>query len=264
MHAWIADPWTPRAVRRDRTPRAFRRDRTPRAFRRDEHELPPADAAPRRLAVPRSFRARMTPMYTPPAFRVDDQDWIHAFVEANDFGMLVTASPLMVSHLPFHLAPPSDGKPARLLCHLARANPQWRAFEGTGAEALAVFRGPHTYVSSAWYGAQPAVPTWNYDAVTARGHATLIEDTDAIAVQMRALAFRYEPDPGFDMDAQPARYMEGMFKALVGVSIEVAEWTGKRKQSQNRPMADRVAVAARLEERGENAAAQALRDANGL
>lgn len=203
-------------------------------------------------------------MYTPPAFRIDDPAWIHGFVEANDFGLLVTAQPMMVSHLPFHLVRGEGGAPDRLLCHLARANPQWRAFAEAGAEALAVFRGPHAYVSSAWYGVHPAVPTWNYDAVTARGRATLIEDTEEIAVQMRALAFRYEPDPGFEMDAQPARYMEGMFKALVGVSIEVAEWTAKRKQSQNRQLADRVAVAAQLDARGEHAAAAALREANGL
>jgi transcriptional regulator len=203
-------------------------------------------------------------MYTPPAFRVDDRDWIHGFVEAHDFGQLVSAAPLQVSHLPFHLIRGEDGAPDRLLCHLARANPHWQAFAGEGAEALASFRGPHAYVSSAWYGAQPAVPTWNYDAVTARGRATLITDTAEIAVGMRALAFRYEPDPGFDMDAQPARYMEGMFKALVGISIEVAEWTGKRKQSQNRPLPDRVAVAERLDARGDHAAAAALREANGL
>ncbi|WP_237216715.1 FMN-binding negative transcriptional regulator [Falsiroseomonas oryziterrae] len=203
-------------------------------------------------------------MYTPPAFRVDDRAWIHGFVEANDFGTLVTAAPLMVSHLPFHLIPGEGGAPDRLLCHLARANPQWRAFDGAGAEALALFRGPHAYVSSAWYGAHPAVPTWNYDAVQARGPATLIEDEDEIARQMRALAFRYEPDPGFDMDAQPADYMARMFKGLVGVSIEVAEWTGKRKQSQNRPLPDRIAVAAQLESRGEHAAAAALKEANGL
>jgi transcriptional regulator len=203
-------------------------------------------------------------MYTPPAFRVEDPEWIHRFVEANDFGMLVAAAPLMVSHLPFHLVRGEGGAPDRLLCHLARANPHWRAFQGAGAEAVAMFRGPHAYVSSSWYGVHPSVPTWNYDAVQARGHATLIEDPEAIAVQMRALADRYEPTPGFDMDAQPARYMDGMFKALVGVSIEVAEWTAKRKQSQNRPMADRVAVAAALEARGEHAAATALREANDL
>ena len=203
-------------------------------------------------------------MYTPPAFRVDDPAWIHGFVEAHDFGLLVCAAPLMVSHLPFHLLRGEGSAPDRLLCHLARANPQWQSFRDGGAEALAVFRGPHAYVSTAWYGMHPSVTTWNYDTVQARGRATLIVDTDEIAVQMRALAERYEPEQGFDMDAQPARYMEGMFKALVGVSIEVTEWTGKRKQSQNRPMADRVAVAAQLEARGEHAAAAALREANGL
>jgi transcriptional regulator len=203
-------------------------------------------------------------MYTPPAFRVDDPAWIHGFVEAHDFGLLVCAAPMMVSHLPFHLVRGEGGAPDRLLCHLARANPQWQSFRDEGAEVLAVFRGPHAYVSTAWYGLHPSVPTWNYDTVQARGRATLIEDTNGIAVQMRALAERYEPEQGFDMDAQPARYMEGMFKALVGVSIEVTEWTGKRKQSQNRPMADRIAVAAQLEARGDHAAAAALREANGL
>lgn len=203
-------------------------------------------------------------MYTPAAFREENPDWIHAFVEANDFGMLVTPAPLTASHLPFHLIRPEGGAPARLLCHMARANPQWRAFEGAGAEALAVFRGPHAYVSSAWYGVHPSVPTWNYDAVHAAGHATLIEDEAEIGAQMRALAARYEPRPGFDMDAQPADYMDRMFRGLVGISIEVRSWTAKRKQSQNRPAADRSAVAAALEARGEHAAARALREANGI
>ncbi|MGX9964594.1 FMN-binding negative transcriptional regulator [Roseomonas sp. F4] len=203
-------------------------------------------------------------MYTPAAFRVDDPDWILGHVERHDFGMLVSADPLMVSHLPFHLIRPLGDQPARLLCHVARANPHWRAFAGQGAEALAVFRGPHAYVSPTWYGQHPSVPTWNYDVVQAEGLATLIEEPAEIALQMRAMAAAYEPTPGFDMDAQPPKYMEGMFKALVGVSITVRHWTGKRKQSQNRPEADRVAVAAALEARGERDAAAALREANGL
>jgi transcriptional regulator len=203
-------------------------------------------------------------MYTPAAFRVDDPGWIFAFVEANDFGLLVSAAPLTATHLPLHLIRPEAGRPARLICHMARANPHWQAFSGDGAEAVAMFRGPHAYVSSAWYGAHPAVPTWNYDAVQARGHATLIEDASAIAVQMRALAARYEPDAGFDMDAQSPDYMARLFRGVVGIAIEVGEWTAKRKQSQNRPVADRVAVAAQLDARGEHAAAAALRDANAL
>lgn len=203
-------------------------------------------------------------MYTPPAFRNDDPDWIHDFVERHDFGLLISGQPLMASHLPFQLIRPEGDAPARLRCHMARANPQWRAFAGTGAPAIAMFRGSHAYVSTAWYGAHPAVPTWNYDAVQAEGHATLIEDQAAIADQMRAMATAYEPEGGFDMDRQPAKYMEGMFRALVGVEITVRAWTAKRKQSQNRPMADRLAVAAALEARGEHAAAAALREANGI
>jgi transcriptional regulator len=203
-------------------------------------------------------------MYTPPAFRDDNPDWIHSFVERHDFGLLISADPLMASHLPFHLVRPQGEEPARLLCHLARANPHWQAFAGDGAPVLAMFRGSHAYVSTAWYGAHPAVPTWNYDAVEAEGHARLIEDTAGIATQMRALAAAYEPAGGFDMDNQPQKYMDGMFRALVGVEITVTRWTGKRKQSQNRPIGDRIAVAAALEARGEHAAAAALRDANGL
>jgi hypothetical protein len=123
----------------------------------------------------------------------------------------------------------------------SRANPHWQAFAGSGAEALAVFRGPHAYVSSAWYGVRPAVPTWNDDVDQARGHATLVEDPEVIAIQMRALASRHEPASGFAMDAQPQDFMARMFKGGVGVMIEVAEWTAKRKQSQNRALADRIA-----------------------
>jgi transcriptional regulator len=201
-------------------------------------------------------------MYTPTAFRVSSPEWIHAFVEANPFGLLVSADPLQASHLPFHLVRPEGTRPARLVCHLARANPQWRAFEGGGAQALAVFRGSHAYVSPQWYGAQPSVPTWNYDAVHATGHATLIEDPEGIAAQMRAVAAQYEPEPGFEMDALPEAYTRKRFAELVGLSIEVTEWVGKRKQSQNRSQGDRDGVAEALEARGEHEAAAALRDAN--
>lgn len=108
------------------------------------------------------------------------------------------------------------------------------------------------------------MPTWNGRAVQARGVAALIEDPEVIAGQMRALAARCEPTQGFEMDALPAACTARMFNGLGGVSIEIRDWTAKRKRSQNKPVADRVAVAAALEARGEQAAAAALREANGL
>ena len=54
--------------------------------------------------------------------------------------------------------------------HVARANAVWKAGEG---EALAIFLGPHAYVSPNWYPSKAAtgkaVPTWNYITVHAQG-----------------------------------------------------------------------------------------------
>jgi len=199
-------------------------------------------------------------MYTPAAFRETDPAWIAAFVARHDFGMLVTTEPFMASHLPFHF----DAARGVLVTHLARPNPQAEAFRAGPAPALAIFRGSHAYVSTAWYGALPAVPTWNYEAVHAEGMGRLTEDRAVITRQMRALAAAYEPEAGFDMDQQPPDFMDRMLKGVVGLEITVGTWHAKRKQSQNRPPADRARVAAALEARGEHEAAAALREANGL
>ncbi len=54
--------------------------------------------------------------------------------------------------------------------HVARANPVWKKAKG---QALAIFLGPHAYVSPSWYPSKAetgkAVPTWNYITVHAKG-----------------------------------------------------------------------------------------------
>jgi transcriptional regulator len=40
--------------------------------------------------------------------------------------------------------------------HVARPNPLWRALEG-GAPVLAIFHGPHGYVSPSWYETPPRI-----------------------------------------------------------------------------------------------------------
>ncbi|MDH5411764.1 MAG: FMN-binding negative transcriptional regulator, partial [Alphaproteobacteria bacterium] len=99
-------------------------------------------------------------MYVPKHFAGEDRAAMDAVIRDNPFGLLVGAldgSPY-ATHLPFLL----DGD--RLLAHFARANPHWKSIDGK-TEMLAVFSGPHAYVSPRWYEAQQAVPTWNYAAV---------------------------------------------------------------------------------------------------
>jgi predicted FMN-binding regulatory protein PaiB len=45
-----------------------------------------------------------------------------------------------------------------------------------GAEALAIFQGPHGYVSPSVYSGQPSVPTWHYVVVHTRGRARLVDE----------------------------------------------------------------------------------------
>ena len=53
----------------------------------------------------------------------------------------------------------------RLIGHMARANAHWQV--AADQRVLAIFHGPHAYVSPGWIEAQNVVPTWNYVTVHA-------------------------------------------------------------------------------------------------
>ena len=136
--------------------------------------------------------------------------------------------------------------------HLARANPQAADLDWQGGEALAIFSGPHAYVSPGWYEAGPAVPTWNYASVHAYGAARAIDDPEWLRDLLRRLSERHEarePAP-WSMDGLPEPYVAiGMLKGIVGFEIAVTRLEGKFKLSQNRPAADRPRIIAALEAR---------------
>src|SRR5580658_2787659 len=120
-------------------------------------------------------------MYVPASFQVDDPVRLADFIQRYGFATFVTfegGSPF-ASHLPM-LFRPEAGPHGTLVSHMARANPQWQHF-AEGREALAIFHGPHSYISPAWYKTTPAVPTWNYAVVHAYGLPAIIEDHDRIA-----------------------------------------------------------------------------------
>src|SRR5262245_32627214 len=106
-------------------------------------------------------------MYIPNSFREDDQAELHDLMRQNNFAILVTqhGGAPFATHAPF-LLDAERGPHGTLLAHIARANPQWRDFDGQ-QEALVIFQGPHAYISPSWYEVAPSVPTWNYAAVHA-------------------------------------------------------------------------------------------------
>ncbi len=187
-------------------------------------------------------------VYLPPVFTEARPEVLVAHIERHDFGLLVShgSSGITASRVPFLLE--RRGEALHLLGHLARPNPQ-NADLAAGGEALAVFTGPHAYISPTWYANGPAVPTWNYADVHAYGTVRLIERKDWLRDLLRRLSERHEagsPRP-WRMDELPERYLDGMVKGIVGFEIAVQRLEGKFKLSQNRPAEDRPRVIAALE-----------------
>jgi len=193
-------------------------------------------------------------LYIPAHFRKDDPDTLYAFMEQYAFGTLVSTGPggLHVSHIPF-LPEREDGK-VRLLGHVARGNPQWEALEGAD-HVLAIFNGPHAYVSPGWYQNHPAVPTWNYAVVHAHGKARLMDEAELHDLVVR-LSNTYEAGRAKPWKATelPAEFVGNLLKAIVGFEIEVERLEGKFKLSQNRAAEiPRVIEALELAGEGETA-----------
>lgn len=203
-------------------------------------------------------------VYLPPVFTETRPEVLAAHIERYDFGMLVShdETGFQASRIPFLLV--REGAALVLQGHLARANPQ-AAQLAAGGEVLAVFTGPHAYVSPTWYQAGPSVPTWNYADVHAYGTVRLLAEEARLRDLLVRLSERHEkgnPTP-WRMADQPADYLATMLKGIVGFEIAVTRLEGKYKLSQNRPAGDRPRVIAALEQRGDEearAVARLMRD----
>ncbi len=197
-------------------------------------------------------------MYIPKPFAASDSEALEAVIRDNPFGLLIgpgDGAPV-ATHLPFLL----DG--GRLVAHMARGNPHWRRFAG-GAGALAVFSGPHAYISPRWYAAAPAVPTWNYVAVHVYGTPQIIDDAGEARDVLDRMTAEYE-DGAWTLAGQGEDYAGRQMRGIVAFEIPVARMEGKFKLSQNRSAEDRAGVIAALREsdRPEDAAVARLMDAD--
>jgi transcriptional regulator len=198
-------------------------------------------------------------LYRPTHFRVDDEAALLAFIEAHGFGTLVSACArgLDVSHIPFVPERGPDGR-IRLLAHVARANAQWEAL-AEATHVVAIFEGPHAYVSPTWYAEHPSVPTWNYAVVHAHGRARLMDEAGLRALLERLSRTYEEGRPNaWRLSAQPEEYVAKMLRAIVGFELEVERLEGKFKLSQNRP-AEIPRVIAALEAQGQSELADLMR-----
>jgi transcriptional regulator len=191
-------------------------------------------------------------MYIPSHFAEPDPARARALIAANPFGALVVAGAagVEIAHLPFVL----DAEPeplGTLRAHVARQNPV-AGLLAPSARVVAIFTGPHAYVSPRWY-ESPAknVPTWNFTAVHAHGVATRIDDRGEVLRALADLTARHESGAAepWSLASADASHVEGLLRGIVAFTIRIERFETKMKLSQNRPLGDRFRVVAALRER---------------
>lgn len=199
-------------------------------------------------------------MYTPSSFKETDSKVIIELIEANSFGVLFSQheDAPWATHLPFMLDIEND-TPKRLITHMARANKHWKNLDES-KEVLAVFSGPHTYITPSWYKNRETVPTWNYATVHVQGSASIIHDVDELKAIVTELTQHHESQVKTDWSlSEGEKEMAKDLRAIVGVSIQINHIDAKFKFNQNRSKDDQKGVIEGLKgEKG--AAAQSVID----
>lgn len=190
-------------------------------------------------------------MYIPELYKNENQEEIRQFIHENGFALLinqVNGKP-WATHIPLVLETNSQGKEI-LVGHLSIENPQAKSLVND-AEFLAVFNGPHAYISSSWYDHEN-VPTWNYIAVHVYGKIKVL-DYNQTVLSLKKLVDKYEaksenPIRVEDLSEKTMRQARG----IIAFEMEITSIEAKKKLSQNRDAKNYQNIIFELEKQNDN------------
>ena len=195
-------------------------------------------------------------MYTSPLNRQENIPAVVDFLKKNGFATLVSQHEgrPWATHIPLFLEEKTDGTWS-LAGHLARANPSWKSW-GENDEILAIFQGPHAYISPSWY-EKANVSTWNYLAIHIYGKLRIMEGEELLAA-LSKLTQKYESgrEGAVLVENLPPEYVKKEMRGVVGFEILPTKIQGTWKLSQNRNDADYQRIISELEKIGDENSAQ--------
>lgn len=173
-------------------------------------------------------------MHTPFPYQNKNLAEVKEFLKQNAFGILVnqTQGRPCATHIPLELDVDTDGHDI-LLGHVSKANPQWKYFR-ENEQVLAIFNGPHSYISSSWY-QEEEVPTWNYIAVHVYGTIEILNERTLLE-SLHTLVDKYEKESAdpVSLHNMSDRTMK-QIKGIIGFKIRITEIQATYKLSQTRP-----------------------------
>jgi transcriptional regulator len=185
-------------------------------------------------------------MYVPANFRAPSVSDMESIISKHPFGLLISGVH-HATHIPLELTERNGIK--HLEGHLSAANPHAEILDNT--DGLAVFTGPHCYVSSSWY-QKVNVPTWNYISVHVTGTTRILnsrESLELISEQMK----RYESgnENGTKLSDLPGPFLDAHLKGIVCFRMEIKKMESAFKLSQNRNDSDYANIISMLETTGD-------------
>lgn len=202
-------------------------------------------------------------MYLPKQFEEKREEILIDLIQQSSLGCLVSYAQeeLDANHLPFIY----DAEQHALLAHIALDNPLAKVL-AQAKDVLVVFKIDDAYVSPNWYKEKfehhRAVPTWNYVVIHVKGTARVIQDEKTLRGILAKLTRQHEsnqPRPWRMSDAPPD-YIQQQLNHIVAIQIEIKEWVGKFKLSQNRNEQDIVSVAHEMLKQGKTDLSTMMRE----
>lgn len=184
-------------------------------------------------------------MYIPAHFKIKDETLAFDIMKEHSFATLFSQHNGMpfATHLPLIL----NKENSYLYGHFACPNPQWKDIKNQ--TVLAIFHGPHCYISPSWYETNKAVPTWNYVTVHVYGEVELLEDEYELMSSLHDMVLKYEaPDSSYSLRDVDAEFLAGMNKGVQGFKIKINKIEGKAKLSQNHPSQRQELIVNQLEQ----------------
>lgn len=191
-------------------------------------------------------------MYNLPYFKEHDRNLVLQFMREHPFVLLTGCDEKnrpVATQVPVLL----DEREGTLYLsgHLMRNTDHHLAFE-KNPNVLAVFTGPHSYVSATWYSHPHQASTWNYMSVYAKG-ILHFGDEAALEAILKRLTLFYEKENAASttvFDNLPADYKTPLLKAIISFEIEITEWDNVFKLSQNRDQESYKNIIQQLEQQG--------------
>lgn len=181
---------------------------------------------------------------------VREEDMI-AFMNQHAFALITGAGEKfpVATQLPLQVSK-KDGK-IILSGHMMRGTDHFRAFE-KNTNVLAVFTGPHAFVSAAWYKNPSVGSTINYQTVQAAGKIIFTDDEGTFKM-LKEVTDRYTgTGNAASYENIPEEYKQRLVKAIAGFNIDVEKLDAVFKLSQEKDTDDRLNIIDELKNRNRN------------